>query len=65
MRVGRDGKVSKGLERTVFDVSNGRSFYGPGEAACIHIWLARGSELVPVTPSRGNDSVASGIAGQS
>ncbi|GFZ45565.1 hypothetical protein JCM24511_03293 [Saitozyma sp. JCM 24511] len=29
MRVGRDGKVSKGLERTVFDVSNGRSFYGP------------------------------------
>jgi hypothetical protein len=31
MRVGRDGKVAKGLERTVFDVSNGKSFYGPGE----------------------------------
>jgi membrane-associated progesterone receptor component len=36
MRVGRDGKVSKGLERTVFDVSNGRSFYGPGESAHAH-----------------------------
>lgn len=32
MRVGSDGKVGADLERTVFDVSNGRNFYGPGES---------------------------------
>ena len=32
MRVGRNGEVPEGGkgERTVFDVSNGRNFYGPG-----------------------------------
>ncbi|KAK4686164.1 hypothetical protein P7C73_g3968, partial [Tremellales sp. Uapishka_1] len=29
MKVGRDGKLSKERERTVFDVSAGRGFYGP------------------------------------
>ncbi len=33
MRIGRDGKVpQEKVERTVFDVSNGRNFYGPGES---------------------------------
>ena len=36
MRVGRDGKVGKEKERTVFDVSMGRGFYGPGEYEAIH-----------------------------
>jgi hypothetical protein len=32
MRIGRDGKVPQAgkIQRTVFDVSNGRNFYGPG-----------------------------------
>lgn len=30
MRVGRDGKMSKDTKRTVFDVTAGSSFYGPG-----------------------------------
>lgn len=34
MRVGGDGKVSPELERTVFDVSAGASFYGPGMSLC-------------------------------
>ncbi|EIW72528.1 hypothetical protein M231_06217 [Tremella mesenterica] len=29
MRVGRDGVIKGGEERTVFDVTSGRSFYGP------------------------------------
>ena len=50
MRIGRDGKLPLGkVERTVFDVSNGRNFYGPGtydprfpdvisgSAYCIHL----------------------------
>jgi membrane-associated progesterone receptor component len=34
MRIGRDGKVPAGgkAERTVFDVTTGRSFYGPGKS---------------------------------
>lgn len=31
MRVGRDNKITGTEERTVFDVSNGRNFYGPGK----------------------------------
>lgn len=30
MRVGHDGKIVPNGERTVFDVSAGRTFYGPG-----------------------------------
>jgi membrane-associated progesterone receptor component len=31
MKVGRDLKVNPEGERTIFDVTNGRNFYGPGE----------------------------------
>jgi membrane-associated progesterone receptor component len=40
MRVGGDGKVSPGLERTVFDVSSGASFYGPGISLVLDIRVA-------------------------
>ena len=33
MRVGRDGVVAQGKRRTVFDVSSGRVFYGPGTSS--------------------------------
>ena len=31
LKVGRDGQIQGAKERTVFDVSSGRGFYGPGE----------------------------------
>ena len=51
MKIGRDGKVPEGGkgERTVFDVSNGRNFYGPGESCMTVLYNADRSLPLIVT----------------
>ena len=49
MRVPRDGKIPGGgkCERTVFDVTMGRNFYGPGGSA----WMALTDRMNPINAS--------------
>lgn len=61
MRVGRDGKITEQLERTVFDVTAGASFYGPGES----LLYANADELDGVYGNFAGRDASRGMAKQS